>query len=264
MKKNVMLSIAAVLTLSLFSMIVIPNVMSASEEAPEIIGSYTATIGQSPSLSDDDLLDIAKITVYGADNVEVYRNSADFTKIGTHQVDFKATNKYGTTWFTTFVTVEDSLPTITNTKNSEKIAPGAFDTDFIELFNVVATEMTEGDLTSSISIDDSQVEYNYPGTYPVAFSVVDAEGNTANSEVEVTVADGSPEISGKTYATYEQGNDVMTDQELIDLFEIETNGSITAIDQYSVDYNTKGKYPVSFVSTNSHGMELHMATLEIV
>lgn len=59
------------------------------------------------------------------------------------------------------------------------------------LNGVSASDAVDGDLTDSISVDDSSVDYSTPGTYHVSYNVSDRSGNSVTQTVEVVIQENA-------------------------------------------------------------------------
>ena len=53
-------------------------------------------------------------------------------------------------------------------------------------FGVEVTDLEDGDITRSITVDDSAVVWDTPGTYPVIFTSRDRDGNKTHVTVNIT------------------------------------------------------------------------------
>ncbi len=76
-----------------------------------------------------------------------------------------------------------------------------FQLEMLDTYNdpgATADDNEDGDLSSSISVDDSEVENRIPGSYNVYYSVSDAAGNGASETREVVVY-ASTDALAKTY-----------------------------------------------------------------
>ncbi len=65
-----------------------------------------------------------------------------------------------------------------------------FQLEMLDTYNdpgATADDNEDGDISSSISINDGDVENRKPGTYEVYYSVTDAAGNSADATREVEV-----------------------------------------------------------------------------
>lgn len=103
------------------------------------------------------------------------------------------------TMFDVASNISDSLasdnikPVITLSKSEFVITVGDSAPNYAEIAK--ASDNIDGDLTSNISIDSSEVNYNSAGTYEVVYSVSDSNGNVATQNVTVTVNAKSQSIS---------------------------------------------------------------------
>ena len=72
---------------------------------------------------------------------------------------------------------------------------------------VTAIDAVDGDVKDSLTVDDSSVEYNYPGKYTAYFKVQDKSGNVAEKTVPVSISAGWKAQNGKTfYYSLEDGH----------------------------------------------------------
>ena len=86
-----------------------------------------------------------------------------------------------------------------------------------------ATDTCDGDLTASVTYDDSGVDVNTVGNYNVVYEVVDAEGNTATENWPVSVVtnpvptviiNGSASLQVQCGATYTDAGCTATDSQI--------------------------------------------------
>ena len=79
--------------------------------------------------------------------------------------------------------------------------------DFSEYFT--AFDLVDGDVSASIQIDDSEIDFSNPGTYALTLSVSDLSGNTARLIINIFVIDvDNPKILGAVDITYEIGESI--------------------------------------------------------
>ena len=64
---------------------------------------------------------------------------------------------------------------------------------------VTAIDAVDGDVKDSLIVDDSSVEYKYPGEYNAKFSVQDKSGNATEKTVTVKISAGWKTQDGKTF-----------------------------------------------------------------
>lgn len=92
------------------------------------------------------------------------------------------------------VTIKDTTPpTITLAQTSYSLTVGDSAPAYRD--NISAVDAQDGTITSQVKIDDSHVDYETPGTYPVSYTVKDAAGNEATKKVTVTVSASNPSSS---------------------------------------------------------------------
>ena len=136
-------------------------------------------------------------------------------------------------------------------KNSVTINKG---TEYIDL-GATAYDKEDGDLTSKITIDDTQVNVNSAGIYKVIYRVTDSGGKTATKTRTVTVKDnvsGNPSVrftenkSNITVIVGEGSDSLITPPKAVN-----ENGISVAVTKRIEDYTTKE--PLSAVDWNSIG-----------
>ena len=115
--------------------------------------------------------------------------------------------------------------------------------DFTEYFTAV--DLVDGDLSSSINFDDSEINYLVPGTYGLTLSVSDLSGNTSNLVINIYVVDtGNPVILGAIDITYEIG-DAVPDYLLGVTAEDAVDGDLTdhiEVNSSNVNLEAEGLY----------------------
>lgn len=125
------------------------------------------------------------------DKIKIDSDEVDTDKVGNYKVYYSVSDVAGNkTTKTRNVAVSKEIikdvtaPIITLIGDkSVKVFVGK---DYKEL-GATATDDIDGDITSSITIDDSKVKTSTVGTYKVYYSVSDAAGNEAKTEREVRV-----------------------------------------------------------------------------
>ncbi len=147
-------------------------------------GNEAATTNEEIALSDEQLIEL-----FGAENsvgltVTVDQSEVDYATPGEYTVSFtdERSNE-----LTSTLTVTDLLPTISTDSDSVTVSIGSDLETILSSLNAIATEATPGDLTDSIVIDDSAVDYNTAGTYELVLTVTDEEGNVAIKTISVIV-----------------------------------------------------------------------------
>lgn len=123
------------------------------------------------------------------------------------------------------------------------------------LVGIRATDERDGDLTDELIVDDSNVNLSKEGVYIVIFKVTDVSGNTAKKKMKITVKkDIAPVISGiKDKTIYvNESVDYLTGVSATD----DRDGNITdklIVDKSKVNTSKAGKYPVTYMITDSSG-----------
>ncbi len=83
-----------------------------------------------------------------------------------------------------------AIPTINGTKDITIMLGNKVDL----LAGISASDAEDGDLTSSIIVDDSKVDYNKAGVYEVTYIVIDSNGNKTIKKVKLTIKELNVEI----------------------------------------------------------------------
>lgn len=141
------------------------------------------------------------------------------------------------------------------------------------LGGVSATDLTDGDLTEAIIADDSGVDLETPGVYPLVYRVTDSDGNTVTKTVNVVVIESSsgtttpPIILGATNHTHSIGQE--PPDYLAGVVAFDANeGYLTnliILDDSAVDYDTPGTYPVTMtVSNTTSGQAVVTITVTVI
>lgn len=116
-----------------------------------------------------------------------------FSTPGKYNMTLKGTDKSGNeSTKTIVVTVTDNVAPVFDglregfeITDKDKTAP-----DYLE--GIVAADEIDGDVTASIKVDDSKVQYGKAGSYSIEYSVSDGSGNKATVVTPVTVKDTTP------------------------------------------------------------------------
>lgn len=142
--------------------------------------TMTPTIAAPVTLVEDVLTEvpIAYYVVGGVVNSSTYNNwGFNYT---VYQKVIYTTNKAPTIDFEDFRATNEDTP--------------LDDQQLLALFNVSANDVEDGDLTNSVIVDQSQVDYYVPGNYQVSFSVTDSKGRPTTIVGQLEVIDVLPSI----------------------------------------------------------------------
>ena len=92
--------------------------------------------------------------------------------------------------------VDQGAPVITGKDGAVEIGTEA---DWVKVLSLIAVDDLDGNITSKLVIDDSQVNYNTAGVYNVKVSVTDDSGNKTEATFKVTIKIDAtaPVITGK-------------------------------------------------------------------
>jgi 2',3'-cyclic-nucleotide 2'-phosphodiesterase (5'-nucleotidase family) len=123
------------------------------------------------------------------------------------------------------------------------------------LAGVDAYDNIDGNITTSILIDDTQVDLTKGGVYSLIYSVTDSSGNTTTKNVSVTVIEGQtsidtniPVIIGYSHITHEFGNPTPNYLSGVTAFDLE-DGYLTSsivVNDTNVDLTTLGTYQLTY------------------
>jgi hypothetical protein len=134
-------------------------------------------------------------------------------------------------------TPENTAPSITGAEDVTIEFGATFDS-FDALKGITANDLEDGDLTSSIEVDLSQLKLTTEGTYTVIYTVTDSEGLTSTKSITVTVL---PEPGPTTEELINQDIDAY----LNSLFESEYQLSMPkrgAVNRSTITYKSSSPY----------------------
>ncbi len=231
------------------------------------------------TISDDELKTLFNVKASDYEDGDLYSSvvvdssSVDFNKEGDYNVTFTVTDSLGeVSTITVILHITNEKPVINaDDKHQGHINEVLSDDDLLKLFNVSASDLEDGDLTSKVTIDSSAVDFNTEGTYEIVLTVTDSDGNKVEKKVNIEiVADMNPELISDDYKDIEEGTP-FSDSELKQLFNVSASdyedGDLTSnvvVDQSGVDYNTPGEYEIKFYIIDSYGNKVEkIVTLKI-
>ncbi|MDX9692259.1 MAG: DUF5011 domain-containing protein, partial [Acholeplasmataceae bacterium] len=136
---------------------------------------------------------------------------------------------------------------------------------------VAAYDNVDGNITTSIIVDDSDVNLEEVGVYSLVYSVVDSSDNLSTTSVSVSVLPGNqpidvniPVIIGYSHIKHVFGDSEPNYLEGVTAFDIE-DGYITeniVLDISNVDLNTLGVYTVTY-SIEDEAKNFFQASIEL-
>ena len=170
---------------------------------------------------------------------------------GTYPLFYNVVNSNGksTTKVVGVVVYGNSIPSI-SASDSSVLA----NTEFDPLLNVSAIDEEDGDITSSIIVNDSGFDNTTPGPYTIGYSVTDVDGNTTDKVVTVTVLSNEvPIIIKDDFTVIQAGSyDFYENMTASDTEDGDLTSSVVA-ESATFDIHTPGTYPIEYTVTDSNG-----------
>ena len=180
MKKFLLIIILIVFTLSACAGDETPPILEGFRNIEYTIGDALPDLTAGISATDDTDGTIS-------DEIAFDTSDVDFSTPGTYKVIVSVSDQAGNETIETFDVVvlqERIAPVLSGTTNLS-FERGTTNPNYLE--GVSANDNVDGDITSSIVVDSSEVDLNSPGTYDLIFSVTDAAGNLTEVTITVTV-----------------------------------------------------------------------------
>lgn len=197
--------------ISLASLILLVFLMSCqTTEQPDKIPPYFLNLNDISYTIGDTLPNILEGVVAQdqqdgilTPNITIDDQSVDWTKEGTYPVFLSVKDQAGNE------TIASLLITITKAPFVDVTAPelkGLSNLSYVigdalpDLREgVTAIDEVDGNLSSSIEIDDNDVDYALPGTYTITYSIIDAAGNRSSSTRTITISESIPDVNLTIY-----------------------------------------------------------------
>ena len=205
----------------------LPNEFTLTEydAEPEFLSGVTATDNVDGDLTGDIIVDALNVS-YGAP--------------GSYSVTYRVYDLSGNCAEETVpLEIRDTTPpAIALSSESVSVNTGSEALDFSGYLSS-ASDVTDGDLTSSVTIDDSAVNYKVPGSYNVTYTVTDSSGNSSQKIVVVHVT--APEPMSPSSTSDSSGGTVY----------ITESGS--KYHKSGCSYLSKSKIPISLSEAKAQG-----------
>ncbi|MFV0289064.1 MAG: immunoglobulin-like domain-containing protein [Mycoplasmatales bacterium] len=253
------------------------NVMSLN--SPEIIVDTTHNNALNNPLTAEEiktLYNVSAVDAAGADiamaDINVDSSTVDWTTTGTYTLTFSVTDKYHqTTSVTSQIVIENTItditPPVITTSAEASIEAGTVTVDYLELFNVQATDNVDGNIKDQVVLDATNVELTKVGDYQVKFNVVDTSGNNA-TEVQSTLhvvdttapiltVDATQTVNVDDYILSYKHKFNATATDMVD-------GDLTkdiAVDISAVDLHTAGDYNITFTVQDKSGNKVTKSSI---
>lgn len=181
------------------------NVKLSWKDAPKTVNCYfSGTVEQNLDYQPEKkIVAVSKLEI---DEGQVYTDSQLVAKflvqsstdqlisVDQSQVNYQVPGKYQITFYdqennsvTSTLVIKDVIPVIKTKSESVYVPQGQSKSDYLDVYEPIATELLQGDLNSLIEIDDSAVDLFTAGRYPIKFSVQDQEKNISSKTVHLTV-----------------------------------------------------------------------------
>ena len=221
-------------------------ILSGLDDMTYVIGDETP----------DFLLGVVATDNYDGDItylIQVDTSDFNHTQLGTYAIIYTVEDSSNNlTTETRYITVTDETPpVISNIQTTIDYVIGDETPDF--LFQGIATDDVDGNLTEFLLFDDEDVDYTKPGTYTVVVYVYDLSLNLAYIEITVNVYDDTlPDILGAKDITYWIGDPIPSLIEGVTAWD-NVDGDLTDIMVVidNIDYEVPGIYTVTYQVTDS-------------
>lgn len=128
-------------------------------------------------------------------------------------------------------------------------------TSFNPLEGVSATDTEDGNITSSIKVEQNNVDVNKVGTYQVVYKVTDSANDSTTKTITVTVTENKkPEITASDITTTlgKTKPNLLDGVTAIDVEDGDLTKEVTA-DDSKVSYDKVGEYPITYTVKDKFG-----------
>lgn len=156
-----------------------------------IVADNEKTIDEEQYYTDQQLISLFNVESVLNQKITVDQSKVNYSKPGKYRVIF---GDEDLNQITVNVIVADVKPKLTTKVRNVVIDSTTEVIDYWTLYSPTGSELTTGDLNNKITIDDTAVDFEHPGTYDVIFKVKDEEGNSVNTTVTLTNTASSNDI----------------------------------------------------------------------
>ena len=177
-----------------------------------------------------------------------YTENIDITKPGTYQVTYTVEDESRFSVSKTVNVVVTGVPEPVITANDIEVSQY---TEFNEKENVFATDIVDGNITSNIIVEKSNVNTNVIGEYEVTYSVTNSYNKKVTKTIKVTVVENE-----KPVITAED-KEVLLNSEFDNMKDVRAtdkeDGDLTSniiIENDNVDTSKVGKYQITYKVTD--------------
>ena len=110
------------------------------------------------------------------------------------------------------------------------------------------------DANAVLSVDDSNVDWNAPGTYEITYSATDASGNRSEAVAALTIIEDNtpPVLYGATDRALCVGSTIAYRQGVLVTDDTDESPKLS-VDSSGVDLSTPGTYPLIYSATDAAG-----------
>ncbi|UBH08436.1 immunoglobulin-like domain-containing protein [Macrococcus armenti] len=172
------------------------NILVKAQVAPNEVPTITSA-GSNNIVEGEAFDPMADVTASDAEDgdltseIKIVSNNVDTSTPGTYEIVYQVTDSQGSTMTLTRSiivspsTVSNNVPKITSAGSNNLMKGEAFD----PMADVTASDVEDGDLTSSIEIVSNNVDTAIPGTYEIVYRVTDSDGNTFDLTRNILVSE---------------------------------------------------------------------------
>lgn len=221
-----------------------------------VVEDTTPPVGQTQDLTvfSTQIPDVDDFLVSSEDATALtvsYAQPPDLTQEGTQTVTIRLTDLGGnvTDLEANLTLIFDDTPPVISGAEDHRVYLGTV-LDLLE--SVTVTDDLDKDAV--LTMDNSSLDWDAPGVYPVTYRAVDACGNQSEVTISVTVIhdDTPPQILGVTELSIYLGSTVAYRKGIIVTDDTDAAPKLS-VDSSAVDLSQPGTYPVTYTATDCVG-----------